>query len=195
MTFVNLFLKQSLAGLRAMLVLTVLLGVLYPALVWGIGQVAGRDQAAGSLVVVDGRTVGSALIGQQWTGAEWFQSRPSASDWTGDVSGGTNLGAGPELDALVAERAEAAGLPVNGTPADALTASASGLDPHISPANAAAQVARVAAARGVPASAVSSLVTEHTQGRDLGFVGQPRVNVLELNLALQGRAPVPPGRG
>ncbi|OFE16846.1 K+-transporting ATPase subunit C [Humibacillus sp. DSM 29435] len=180
------FIRQSVAGLRALLVLTVVLGLLYPALVWGVGQAVGRSQAAGSLVTVDGAVVGSSLIGQEWKGEKWFHSRPSAGDYTGDVSGGSNLGHGPDLDAAVAERAKQAGIPVQGSPADALTASASGLDPHVTPENAAQQVARVSAARGLPASDVQRLVDEHTQGRTLGFLGEPRVNVLQLNLALQG---------
>ncbi|CAN7326759.1 K(+)-transporting ATPase subunit C [Terrabacter sp. LjRoot27] len=180
----NNVVKQSLAGLRAMLVLTVLLGVLYPAVVWGVGQFVARDQAAGSLVSSGGRVVGSSLIGQQWPGDEWFHGRPSASAYAGDTSGGTNLGPGPDLDAEVAQRGQAAGLDATSAPADALTASASGLDPHISPTYAAAQVERVAAARGLDVSQVRSLVAEHTQERVAGFLGQPRVDVLELNLAL-----------
>ena len=176
--------KQSVAGLRAMLVLTVLLGALYPAAVWGVGQVVARDQAAGSLVSVDGTVVGSSLIGQQWQGDEWFHSRPSASDYAGDTSGGTNLGRGPELQAAVAERATAAGLAVDGAPADAVTASGSGMDPHISPAYAAAQVDRVAAARGLDVAVLRQLVARHTDDRVAGFLGEARVNVLELNLAL-----------
>ncbi len=181
---VNNVIKQSLAGLRAMLVLTVLLGLLYPAVVWGAGQVVARDQAAGSLVSVGGKVVGSSLIGQQWQGAEWFQSRPSATDYAGDTSGGTNLGPGPDLNAEVAKRASSSGLDAGSAPADALTASSSGLDPHISPAYAAAQVERVASARGLDVAQVRSLVADQTAGRAAGFLGQPRVNVLELNLAL-----------
>lgn len=177
------FVKQSWAGLRAMVVLTVLCGLLYPAVVWGIGQAVARDQANGSLVTVDGQVVGSALVGQQWTGDEWFWGRPSASGYSGDTSGGSNL-SGRALDAEVARRAAAAGLDVRSAPADALTASGSGLDPHITPAYAAEQVARVAAARGLPQTEVSALVAEHTQGRAAGFLGEPTVNVLELNLAL-----------
>ena len=180
---VSSFVKQSWAGLRAMVVFTLLLGLLYPALVWGVGQVVARDQAAGSLVRNGGSVVGSSLIGQQWTGDQWFWGRPSASDYSGDTSGGSNL-SGSALDEEVAKRASATGLNPATAPADALTASGSGLDPHISPAYAASQVARVAAARGLPESQVSALVAEHTQGRVAGFLGQPRVNLLELNLAL-----------
>ena len=181
---VNSFVKQSWAGLRAMLVLTVVLGLLYPAVVWGVGQVVARDQAAGSLVSVDGEVVGSSLIGQLWTGDQWFWGRPSASDYSGETSGGSNL-SGSALDKEVARRAAAAGLDAASAPADALTASGSGLDPHVSAAYAQSQVARVAAARGLPEARVAALVAEHTQGRVAGFLGEPRVNVLELNLALE----------
>lgn len=184
MTPMTTVLRQSIAGLRAMLVLTVLLGLLYPAGVWAVGQVAARDQAAGSLVSFDGRVVGSSLIGQQWTGDAWFHPRPSASDYAGDASGGSNLGPGTVLEAEVARRATAAGVDAGTAPPDALTASGSGLDPHISTAYAAAQVDRVAAARGLDPARVSALVGESAQGRIAGFLGQPRVNVLELNLAV-----------
>jgi K+-transporting ATPase ATPase C chain len=177
------FVKQSWAGLRAMLLLTVLLGVLYPAVVWGVGQVVARDQAAGSLVTVDGAVVGSSLVGQQWTGPQWFWGRPSASGYSGDTSGGSNL-SGTALSQEVAKRASAAGLDPDTAPADALTASGSGLDPHISQAYAVSQVPRVAAARGLPESEVAGLVDANVQGRVGGFLGEPRVNVLELNLAL-----------
>ena len=181
---VNTVIRQSVAGLRAMLVLTVMLGVLYPAVVWGVGQVVARDQAAGSPVSFGGKVVGSSLLGQQWQGDEWFHGRPSASDYAGDTSGGTNLGPGADLDAEVGTRAAAAGLDPSTAPADALTASGSGLDPHITPAYAAAQVERVAAARGLDVRQVRLLVVAQTQGRSAGFLGQPRVDVLELNLAL-----------
>jgi potassium-transporting ATPase KdpC subunit len=180
---VNSFVKQSWAGLRAMIVFTVLLGLLYPAVVWGVGQVVARDQAAGSLVNVGDQVVGSSLIGQQWTGDQWFWGRPSASNYSGDTSGGSNL-SGSALADEVTKRAQAARLDQATAPADALTASGSGLDPHISPEYAATQVSRVAAARGLAPSVVQRLVAEHTQGRAAGFLGQPRVNVLELNLAL-----------
>ena len=186
------FVKQSWAGLRVMLVLTVLLGLLYPAVVWGVGQLVAPGQAAGSLVSIDGRVVGSSLIGQQWSGDEWFHGRPSASDYSGATSGGSNL-SGSALAGEVGKRASAAGLDPATAPADALTASGSGLDPHISPAYADAQVARVAAARGLDPARVRALVAEHTTGRQLGFLGQPRVDVLALNLALA--RPSGPGAG
>ena len=180
---VSSFVKQSRAGLRAMLVFTVLFGLLYPAVVWGVGQVFARDRSAGSLVRVDGRVVGSSLIGQQWSGDQWFWGRPSASDYSGTTSGGSNL-SGSALSDEVAKRASTAGLDPADASADALTASGSGLDPHISPAYADSQIARVAAARGLPEQRVADLVAAHTQGRIAGFLGEPRVNVLELNLAL-----------
>jgi len=181
------FVKQSWAGLRAMLVLTVVFGLLYPALVWGLGQVVAREQAAGSLVRVDGAVVGSNLIGQQWSGDQWFHGRPSASGYTGDTSGGSNL-SGSALAAEVTKRARAAGLDPATAPADALTASGSGLDPDVSPAYAVSQVARVAGARGLDPARVRALVDTHTDGRQLGFLGQPRVDVLDLNLALDALA-------
>jgi K+-transporting ATPase ATPase C chain len=169
-----------------LLVLTVLLGVLYPAVVWGVGRAGLSDRADGSLVRRDGVVVGSSLLGQDFKGPQWFHGRPSVSAYAGAVSGGSNLAAtAPDQVAAVRERqavwAEVGDGPA---PADALTASGSGLDPHVSPATARAQVSRVAAANGLSAAAVRELVDAHTQGRTLGFLGEPRVNVLELNLAL-----------
>jgi len=190
--------RQSLAGLRVLLVLTVLLGVVYPLTVWGVGQVAFRWQAEGSLLTATGErttsrseAVGSALVGQSFVGDEWFQPRPSAAGDGYDTlaSAGSNLGPlNPDLVAAIDER-RAAVAAQDGTapadvPADALTASASGLDPHVSPEYAEQQVARVARERGFDETAVRDLVAERTQGRDLGFLGEPRVSVLELNLAL-----------
>lgn len=187
---------------RAMLIATAVLGVAYTAAITGVGQLALPAQANGSLVrTVDGQVVGSTLIGQSFTDADgaalpqYFQSRPSAAGggYDGAASSGSNLG--PENANLLAEigKRQAAitatdGVAVGGIPADAVTASASGLDPHISPAYARLQVARVAAARGLDAAVVSAIVDQHTTGRDLGFLGEPRVNVLELNLALDARA-------
>jgi K+-transporting ATPase ATPase C chain len=178
------FVRQSVASLKAMAALTVLLGLLYPLLVWAVGQAVARDQAAGSLVTTGGRVVGSSLLGQQWSGPGWFLGRPSASDYAGDVSGGTNLAPGPDLAAAVVERRAVLRLGAGALPADALAASASGLDPHISPEYARLQVDRVAAARSLSRELVERLVGNATQGRVLGFLGEPRVNVLELNLAL-----------
>ncbi|AZZ51931.1 potassium-transporting ATPase subunit KdpC [Rathayibacter festucae] len=194
-------LRQYGVALRALLVLTVALGVLYPLAITGLGQVAFARQANGSLLTENGETVGSSLIGQSFTDAdgnplpEWFQSRPSAAGDGYDASASSGSNLGPENEELIAaiqeRRAAIAafdGVDPAAVPADALTASASGLDPQISPAYAAIQVARVAAARGLSEEDVRALVAEHTQGRDLGFLGDETVNVLELNLALAAQA-------
>ncbi|GAB3079161.1 potassium-transporting ATPase subunit KdpC [Pedococcus soli] len=186
--------RQYAAALRLLLALTVLLGVVYPAVVFGVGRLGLSARADGSLVEHDGKVVGSSLLGQSFTGDRWFHGRPSTSDYSGDTSGGSNLAASSDAQAkAVAERratvAQADGAAgttrgAGGIPADALTASASGLDPHISPEYAALQVPRVARATGLGTELVASLVAKHTQGRTLGYLGEPRVNVLELNLAL-----------
>ncbi|KPG84688.1 potassium-transporting ATPase subunit KdpC [Frigoribacterium sp. RIT-PI-h] len=190
-------LRQSGVAFRAMLVFTVVLGVAYTAVVTGVGQLVLGGGADGSAVRVDGETVGSSLIGQSFTDAdgaalpEWFQSRPSAAGDGYDASASSGSNHGPENEDLVAaveERraaiAESDGVAPEDVPVDALTASASGLDPHISPEYARIQVERVAAARDLPVADVEALVEEHTQGRDLGYLGEPTVNVLELNAAL-----------
>lgn len=185
-------------ALRAMLVLTAVLGLAYPLAVTVIGQVALPAQANGSLVRnADGEIVGSAFIGQSFTDAageplpEWFQSRPSAAGtgYDGGASGGSNLG--PENEELIAaiEERQAAATALEGVdevdlPADAVTASASGLDPHISPGYALLQVDRVAEARGLDEADVRALVDDLIKAPDLGFLGSPTVNVLSLNLAL-----------
>ena len=180
--------RQLGAALRALLVLTLLCGVLYPAAVLGVGLLV-PERASGQPVLVDGREVGSALLGQPPSGPEWFQGRPSASDASGETSGGSNLGPNhPDLAVTVAQRAQAlraanpaAPQPI---PADALTASASGLDPDISPEYGLWQAPRIAEERGLPVEAVERLVRTHTDHADLGFVGRDRVNVLRLNVAL-----------
>jgi potassium-transporting ATPase KdpC subunit len=184
-------LRQAVAGLRLLLVLTVALGLVYPVVVDGVGRlVPGR--ADGSLVEVDGVVVGSALVGQHFEGDQWFQSRPSAAGDGYDplASGASNLG--PEnpdlLDEVEERRAEVAtreSVDPAAVPADAITASGSGLDPHVSPEYARLQVERVARARDLPEGEVAALVEAAVRGRDLGILGQPRVNVLELNVALQ----------
>ncbi|PPI25238.1 MULTISPECIES: K(+)-transporting ATPase subunit C [unclassified Rathayibacter] len=182
-------------ALRAMIVLTVLLGAAYPLAVLGIGQLALPAQANGSLLRQDGAVIGSSLIGQSFTDAdgaplpEWFQSRPSAAGYDAAASTGSNLGPeNADLVASVEERRAAIaafeGVDPAAVPADALTASASGLDPAISPAYAQLQAPRVAAARGLDVGAVRALVDEHTAGRELGYLGEPTVDVLELNAAL-----------
>ena len=184
-------------AIRAMLLFTLVLGVGYTAVITGIGQVILPAQANGSVVRSGDEVVGSALIGQSFADAdgnplpEWFQPRPSAAGdgYDAGASSGSNLG--PENEDLIAaieERkaqvAEFNGVPESEVPADAVTASASGLDPHISPEYARLQVARVAEARGLPESEVLDLVESRIQARDLGYLGEPTVNVLQLNLAL-----------
>lgn len=183
------------AAVRALLLATVVLGLAYPLVVTGLAQVLAPGRADGSLIEVDGVVVGSSLLGQAFTGTDgdplpqYFQPRPSASEYDGAASGGSNLGPNsPQLTALVEER-RAAVAAFNGVhpvdvPPDAVTASASGLDPDISPAYADIQVDRVAAARGLPAAEVAALVEQAGSGRDLGFIGEPHVDVLALNRAL-----------
>ncbi|MDQ1710809.1 MAG: potassium-transporting ATPase KdpC subunit [Frankiaceae bacterium] len=172
--------RQVLAALRVLLVLTLLTGVAFPLAVLGVGRVAFSRQADGSLVRRDGHVVGSSLLAQPFDGDRYFHPRPSAVDYVG--SGASNLGPNePKLLDAIAERHRDLG---DGAPADALTASGSGLDPHISPANAVFQAPRVAAARGLPLEQVRALIAEHTERRTLGFLGEDRVNVLMLNLAL-----------
>jgi K+-transporting ATPase ATPase C chain len=185
-------------ALRAMLVLTAVLGLAYPALITLVGQVALPAQANGSLVRgSDGEVVGSALIGQSFTDAdgaalpEWFQSRPSAAGDGYDASASSGSNWGPEnadLIRAVTERRAAIsdldGVPPEQIPADAVTASASGLDPHVSPANARLQAPRVAEARGLADTDVLALVDAAEQAPDLGYLGEATVNVLNLNLAL-----------
>ena len=182
------FLRQTLTGLKALLVLTVLLGIGYPATVWAVGQVAFHDQASGQIV----GDKGSRLIGQNFAVKDdaWFHSRPSANDYDTLASGPSNLGpSNPDLLAAIKERQQkialVEGVDVDDIPADAATASGSGLDPYISPAYASLQVDRVARARGMSVGAVRKAVVDNTHGRQLGFLGQPRVNVFELNLALE----------
>lgn len=184
--------RQSLAGLRLLLVMTVLLGVGYPAAVWAAGQAFG-DRADGSPVRVDGQVVGSRLIGQQFEGDQWFLSRPSPNDYDTLASAPSNLGPlNPDLIATIGDRqAEVAGregVDESAVPADAVTASGSGLDPHISPAYAHLQAPRVAEANGLSLDQVEQLIDEATDGRGLGFLGEPGVNVLELNLAVRAAA-------
>ena len=240
-------LKELKAGFMMMLVMTVLTGLIYPALVTGIAQVVFRDQANGSLIVSNGQVIGSRLIGQNFTKAEYFQPRPSSagSGYDPTASAGSNLGptsaklinGTTKKDEKNNEVADFLGIkarivhycvdnniaydsstsldafkdaqgtlddvrlinafndaksplvftPKTPIPADAVTGSASGLDPDISPANAQMQAGRVARARGVSVEQVQGLVSQHTQGRALGLIGEPHVNVLLLNLALDER--------
>lgn len=184
--------RQLLVGLRVLIAMTVVLGLAYPLLVLGIGQLIAPAKANGSLVTANGKTVGSSLIGQNFTQPQWFQGRPSAAGADGydaTSSGGSNLSADSTLLLKsVQERraavAKADGVDPSAVPADALTASASGLDPDISVAYATIQVNRVAAARKLDPAAVQQLVVSHISTPLLGFIGQERVNVLALNIAL-----------
>jgi K+-transporting ATPase ATPase C chain len=185
---------QTTAAIRMLVLLTVVLGLAYPLAVTGVAQVAFPDRADGSLVEVDGSVVGSELVGQPFEdSAGLFAARPSALDQTalevGPVSGASHEG--PESETLAdvvrerrAEVAEREGVAPASVPVDALTAGASGLDPHISPEYAALQVARVARENDLPADAVRRLVADATEGRTLGVLGEARVNVLLLNVAV-----------
>ncbi len=172
--------------------LTILTGLIYPALITGIAQVLFPKQANGSLITQNGQVVGSTLIGQQFDAPKYFWGRLSATGdhaYNASASGGSNLGpTNPALVKQVSDRLAAlkAADPQNTlpVPVDLVTASGSGLDPDISPAAAHYQVARVARVRGLPVDTVQRLVDQYTQGRTLGFIGEARVNVLELNLAL-----------
>jgi potassium-transporting ATPase KdpC subunit len=189
--------KQLLSGLRIMMGLTILTGLLYPGIVTGVCQLFFRHQASGSLIAKNGRVIGSSLIGQNFARPEYFHPRPSAAGNDGydaSASTGSNLGptsrklvdrAKTDIDKFRQENPDYYG-PI---PADLVTASGSGLDPHISPASAQAQAARVAKARGVAVEQVNQLISQFTEGPSLGFLGDPRVNVLQLNLALDQHFP------
>ena len=195
--------RNHLTGLRILLLFTVVCGLVYPLVITGISQVAFSKQANGSLVKSNGKVVGSSLIGQNFTviskdgktsspDPRYFQSRPSAAGADGydpTASAGTNLGPSSavlvtDYTALKAAIAAFDGVSPSQVPPDAITSSGSGLDPDISPQYADIQVDRVAKARDLSVGAVQALVTEYTQGRTLGFLGEPRVDVLDLNLAL-----------
>ena len=196
--------RQHIAALRALLVFTVICGIAYPVVMWGVAQVAFKNQADGSLVSYNGKVVGSSLLCEEFVNAkgaplpQYFQPRPSnaanadvKTDYGCDpgFSGAANLSASnptlvQDVKQLQAQIAAFDHVKVSQIPPDAVTSSGSGLDPDISPQNAAIQENRVAAARDLPVSEVKSLVAKYTQGRNLGFLGEPRVDVLTLNIAL-----------
>jgi potassium-transporting ATPase KdpC subunit len=189
--------RQLLIGLRMTLMLTILTGLLYPGLVTGICQMIFPNQANGSLIVKNGHVIGSVLIGQSFTRREYFQPRPSAAGNDGydpTASGGSNLG--PTSQKL-ADRVKSSIAQfrkdnpdfTGPIPADLVTASGSGLDPQLSPASISAQAPRVAVARGISINQIQQLASEFTEGRELGFLGEPRVNVMRLNIALDERFP------
>jgi len=191
--------RTALRALRATLLLAAVTGIAYPLVMTGIGQVAFAHDADGSLVDVAGQPVGSALIGQRWTGPQWFYGRPSAVQNDAATSSGTNLGPrSQQLADDIESRATAIlklespytpGLATADIPVDLLAASGSGLDPDISVAAARFQAPRIASVRGLPPDEVMRLIDAHTAEKTLGFLGEPRVNVLELNIALQEVAP------
>ena len=193
--------EQILPGLRIKIFMTIVLGVLYPLAITGIGQMLFSHQANGSLITDGGKVIGSDLIGQNFTKPEYFQPRPSAAGsdgYDGSASGGSNLG---PTSAKLRDRVKASvekfrkeNPDYQGPlPADLVTASASGLDPHISPDSAAAQLPRVAKARGVDGDKVRQLIAQYTANPDLGLLGEARVNVLKLNLALDKNMPARAG--
>ena len=186
-------LKQIRPAFFSLIVLTIITGVIYPLIVTGIAQVVFPAQANGSLIVKDGKVLGSSLIGQQFEEPKYFLGRLSATApaYNGGASSGSNLGpTNPALlDAVKGRVAALKATDPNNTqpiPVDLVTASASGLDPHISPAAAEYQLARVVKARGLDEAAVRALVAQASTGRFLGIIGEPVVNVLQLNLALDG---------
>jgi K+-transporting ATPase ATPase C chain len=182
--------KQIFPAIMLTLVLTLLTGIIYPLAVTGVSQLLFKAKAQGSLITQNGQVIGSRLIGQPFAGAGYFHSRPSAAGKGYDASGsgGTNLG--PTSAKLMNEKIKPAAEtlreenPNQAIPVDLVTASASGLDPHITPAAAAFQISRVARARAMSEDEVRKLVQTYSEGRQLGILGEPRVNVLELNLAL-----------
>ncbi len=188
-------LKELRPAILITFVLTILTGILYPLAMTGLAQTLFHKQANGSLIERNGKVIGSEIIGQNFTKPEYFHPRPSQNSYDAANSGGSNLGpTNPALSERLTK--DAASFRKDNPdftgpiPADAITASGSGLDPEISPANALAQAARVAKARGTSLDSVQSLIAANTQGRDLGVLGEPRVNVLKLNLALDSAVPV-----
>jgi K+-transporting ATPase ATPase C chain len=189
--------RMAWAALRMLLVLTVVTGIVYPLVVTGVGQAFFRDQANGSIVKADGRQVGSRLIGQSWNlpgtdtpDPKWFQGRPSHSGYDPLSTGSSQLGADDptlvrSVRAAKKQVARFNGVPESEVPKDAVTGSASAIDPHISPRYADIQVRRVAEHNGLSVARVRKLVDDHTEGRTAGFLGEPHVDVLELNIALR----------
>ena len=183
--------RTTIIAIRYTIVTTVLVGIIYPLVVTGIAQATMRDKADGQLIMKDGHVIGSAIIAQAFTGDGYFHPRPSAAGngYDATSSGGTNLGPTNKklIDRINGDvAAYQKQTPGKSVPIDLVTTSASGLDPDISPATAFYQVPRVAAARNLSQDAIEKLVQAHVQGRQFGVLGEPRVNVLELNLALDG---------
>jgi K+-transporting ATPase ATPase C chain len=188
-------LKELRSAILITFVLTIITGILYPLAVTGIAQTIFHKQANGSLIERDGKVIGSEIIGQNFAKPEYFHPRPSQNSYDAANSGGSNLGpTNPALADRLKKDAETFRKDnpeyTGPIPADAITASGSGLDPEISPANAISQAARVAKARGASTDAVQNLVAINTKQRDLGVLGEPRVNVLKLNMALDQAYPL-----
>jgi K+-transporting ATPase ATPase C chain len=192
--------KDLLTGVIAIVVMTIVLGLAYPLAITGISQVAFKGSANGSKVSFDGKVVGSHLIGQEFKGKQWFHSRPSATDYSGNVTFFGNAGPNSaeareeyreELKSYVDEnKPYDHTLTREDVPVDAVTQSASGVDPDISEANAQIQANRIAAVRGIPLAKVEELISQNTDNRSLGVLGEPGVNVLELNISLEEEAPL-----
>ena len=186
--------KHLITAVLMTIATTILLGLIYPLVVWGLAQVLFRDKANGQIVYRNGQAIGSRIIAQPFTSAKYFHPRPSnaGNGYDAANSGGTNF-ASTNQKLIDRVRSDAASLqqenPSQPVPVDLITTSASGLDPDISPAAAEFQVPRVARERGLPESTVRDLVQKYTYSRDLGLLGEPRVNVLELNLALDNLTP------
>jgi K+-transporting ATPase ATPase C chain len=187
--------KNALIAVLMTLTTTILLGIIYPLVITGLAQLSFKDKANGQLIVQNGRVVGSAIIGQAFVGPRYFHSRPSAAGNGYDAGNSNGSQLGPTNQHLI-DRVKTdvannqADNPGQLVPIDLVTASASGLDPNISPAAAAFQVPRVAKERGISGQQLQQLIVKHTEGRQLGFLGEPRVNVLELNMGLDERFPV-----
>ncbi len=189
--------RNLIAAVLMTIVTTAILGVIYPLAMTGLAQVAFPDKANGQLIERNGKVIGSRIIGQAFSSAGYFRPRPSAAGTGYDAANSAGSQLGPTnkklMDAVAANVAAARkDNPSASVPIDLVTTSASGLDPHISPAAADFQIARVARERGIPEADVRSLVAANTAGRQLGFLGEPRVNVLELNLALDDRYAMTP---
>jgi K+-transporting ATPase ATPase C chain len=187
--------KNALISVLMTIATTILLGIIYPLVITGLAQLFFKDKANGQLIVQDGRVVGSRIIGQAFVGPGYFHSRPSAAGNGYDAGNSNGSQLGPTNQHLIDRvktdvannQADNPGRPV---PIDLVTASASGLDPNISPAAAVFQAPRVAKERGISGQELQQLIVKHTEGRQLGFLGEPRVNVLELNIGLDARFPV-----
>ena len=181
--------RDTIRSLLALAAFTIICGVAFPLVVWGVGQIGFSGKANGSLVHSGGRVVGSSLLGQDWKGEQWFHGRASAVGYDANGSGGSNLGPNSaDLAAAVKERLAATakddGVSAAQVPVDLVTASASGLDPDVSLPSALVQVNRVARAHGLQPQVVEQVVRSHVHDKTLGFLGSPRVNVLSLNIAL-----------